>query len=110
MNTIKLSAVHYQMLLELAKKKHIKPVAYLEELIEEIFNSKLLTISSLTSLILSWSWLSISKDNAFNLSGSLKVIMATFSLFTSNFTNWVIIDIEYIKYNLYSFHLKIKWE
>ncbi len=40
MNTIKLSAVHYQMLLELAKKKHIKPVAYLEELIQEIFNSK----------------------------------------------------------------------
>ena len=40
MNTIKLSAVHYQMLLELANKKHIKPVAYLEELIQEIFNSK----------------------------------------------------------------------
>ena len=40
MNTIKLSVVHYQMLLELAKKKHIKPVAYLEELIQEIFNSK----------------------------------------------------------------------
>ena len=40
MNTVKLSAVHYQMLLELAKKKHIKPVNYLEELIQEIFNSK----------------------------------------------------------------------
>ena len=38
MNTIKLSAVHYQMLLEVAKKKHIKPVPYIEQLIQELFN------------------------------------------------------------------------
>ena len=38
MNTIKLSAVHYQMLLEIAKKEHIKPVPYIEKLIQELFN------------------------------------------------------------------------
>jgi len=38
MNTIKLSSVHYQMLLELAKKKHKKIVPYLESLIQELFS------------------------------------------------------------------------
>ncbi len=40
MKTLKLSSVHYQMLVELSKKNRMKPDNYVEMLVQEKYNKK----------------------------------------------------------------------
>lgn len=40
MKTLKLSFVHYQMLVELSKKNRMKPDNYVEMLVQEKYNKK----------------------------------------------------------------------
>jgi len=40
MKTLKLSSVHYEMLVELSKKNRMKPDDYVEMLLQEKYNQK----------------------------------------------------------------------
>lgn len=40
MKTLKLSSVHYEMLVELSKKNRMKPDDYVEMLVQEKYNKK----------------------------------------------------------------------
>jgi len=40
MKTIKISSVHFEMLVQVAKRQRLKPEAFLEELIKNAFNTK----------------------------------------------------------------------